>query len=241
MAGRSSRFFAEGYKVPKYMLPFAKSTILQESLRAITEVSPSEKIVLIYRNIHNTRSNLQKMILSEDLNRFNIELFELQSETRGQAQTVYEYTKSILANQLGEEMIIFNADTIHYDLKHHHYTLENSRGYIEVCDLPGDHWSFVEPELEKESRNGSGKARAIIEKRRISNLASNGVYQFKSIEFFNKMYDGAAAEDPENELFVSLIYDFAIREGFTFEYIKISSTKLVFCGTPAEYELAVIK
>ena len=54
MAGASSRFFEEGYSVPKYMLKLKDKTVFEHSLLRYKKQFNKYQFIFVIRDIYNT-------------------------------------------------------------------------------------------------------------------------------------------------------------------------------------------
>ena len=108
-------------------------------------------------------------------------------------------------------------------------------GMLEVFDGEGDHWSFIE--ALPDNRVGQ-----TTEKIRISNLCSNGLYYFRSVDIFSEAYEQTyLSNDQKNshyasEHYIAPIYNSMIKKGLVVTYKLVSRDDMLFCGTPDEYQ-----
>jgi dTDP-glucose pyrophosphorylase len=124
---------------------------------------------------------------------------------------------------------IFNIDTVYHDFRKPEGGLVD---YLDVTRLPGSHWSFVEPDP------GQPKlARRVVEKERISDLCSVGLYGFSSSRSFYECYTRLyRAEHRRKEEYVAPMYQHLIDDGFPVHYREYPRTQFDFVGTPEDYE-----
>ena len=73
---------------------------------------------------------------------------------------------------------------------------------------------------------------------RISNLCSNGLYYFKRKGDFDAAFEDASSRQDlvRGELYVAPLYNYLIQIGKIIRYVVVSPDRVVFCGTPSEYE-----
>ena len=96
-----------------------------------------------------------------------------------------------------------------------------------VFSAPGDHWSFA-----RETADGS--VDLVTEKKRISELCSNGMYWFRSgSEFLQCAQAHIAASPATGEYYVAPIYNQLIQMGKRVEVERVQ--RVLSFGTPAEY------
>ena len=228
MLGRSSRFFNAGFNVPKYKLPLGSQgqIVFDHVMSSFKRYFETDLFVLISRVDTNDKQFLVERLQALGVKRF--EVLEHEGETRGQAESVELALKGVLDE---EELYIFNIDTILYEFKKDS-SRGNAGGYLEVFRGEGKHWSFVDP-----SPLHSGRAIRVVEKERISELCSNGLYFFKSIKLFKDALGAYLIKhrDSMDELYVAPIYNELIECGIIINFIIISNDKIGFCGVPDEY------
>ena len=124
MAGLSSRFFKAGYTEPKYKLVAHGKTLFEWSVSTFEKMYNSEKFVFICRDVYDTPN-----FVATELKKIGIKDYEvitLNTETRGQAETVFLALDKIPDD---EPLIIFNIDTYEkqFDFMH-----ETNDAYLEV-------------------------------------------------------------------------------------------------------------
>ncbi len=228
MLGRSSRFFKAGYSLPKYKLPLGRDgkIVFDHVLNSFKSYFDSDLFVLLCRKDANDRAFLIERMQKLGVRRF--EVIEHSGDTRGQAESV-ELSLGLVEDK--EELFIFNIDTVLYNFKKD-ASRGNVMGYLEVFKGDGFHWSFVEPISAK-----SCFVARVVEKERISDLCSNGLYYFASASIFanalnsyKKKYSSLASE-----LYVAPLYNELIESGKLVSYKLVSTSDIGFCGVPDEY------
>lgn len=230
MAGLSSRFFCEGYTVPKYQLPLGKGgTVFSWAIRSFERYFKTDLFVFIYRDVFNTESFIEAEISRLGIKHYY--LVPLSEETIGQADTVYRGIQSLA----DEPLFIFNIDSRRNDFEKPNWYLDCD-GYLEVFRGKGDHWSFAIP----------GKGNQVIrttEKDRVSDLCSNGLYYFRSSEQFVLLVEEALQNQDMvgNELYVAPLYNCMIAKNADIRYQLVELDKIDFCGIPSEYEAMLLR
>ena len=229
MAGKSSRFFNEGYVIPKYMLPLkGSSNVFRESVKSFKNYFKTDLFLFITRSDFEVENFVKKECGLLGIE--NYEIVSLRNETRGQADTVKIGLDSVKKN-IQEEMYIFNIDSIRANfIKPNSVFLNDTTGYLEVFEDDGDHWSFIEPD-------DNNLVKRTTEKVRISNLCSNGLYYFSSIGLFDHVFKISEQSNYNSELFIAPMYNSLIKMNKTVKYILLDRSKTVFAGTPKEYKL----
>lgn len=225
MLGRSSRFYNAGYKCPKYMLKLGSNSVFSESVRSFEALFESDEFIFIVRKDGVTKSFITSEILRLGIK--NYKIIEHLGETSGQAESVM---LAIAGCSTEGQMIIFNIDTIRKG-----FTTPNvdefGDGFLEVFEGSGDGWSFVEPK-------DSNSVLRTAEKKRISNLCSNGIYGFLRISDFIDAYNHYKNQGNDNslEVYIAPLYNFLIKKGMDIRYRLVAVNLIEHCGIPADYE-----
>jgi hypothetical protein len=224
MAGLSSRFFAAGYDLPKYMLPIGEETVFSRSVRSFEKYFTTDEFLFILRDTHQSIPFVQGEIARLGLR--NAHLHVLPDATGGQAETVH---LAISDRKDNFPLFIFNIDTFR-----HHYEkpefLKDCDGYLEVFRGEGEHWSFVDP------ADAINVART-TEKERISDLCSDGLYYFKDSRKFNEIFvqEKSKNRTSKGEYYIAPLYNILIDQGQRIFYQIVERALIEFCGTPEEY------
>lgn len=228
MLGRSSRFFKDGYQVPKYKLPIGNSDLFSLSVRSFEKYFKTDRFVFIVRSDYSDMQYFEDSVTNLGIKNFSIK--QHSGDTQGQAESVQ---LALDSEDLSEEVYIFNIDTILYNFDKANFA-PHFDGYLEVFVGEGSHWSFVLP------MKGSDESfvEKVVEKDRISNLCSNGLYYFKTAHMYLDAlneYKSKRAKD-DGELYVAPLYQVLIDLQFNIRYKLVRKGDIGFCGTPSEYE-----
>ena len=218
LAGESSRFFTSGYKEVKYKLDYNGITIIENILNYL----PKNEPLVIGLNIRFEDYNFFESILIK-MNFKNFQIIEIEN-TKGQLDTVFKVLREAKVS-LNDSLTVFNGDTIR---KNYNWNFHNSDGVIEVFKGSGSHWSFIDK---------LGEVAIVKEKKRISDLCSNGLYYFKSINMIIENYKNYNSN--LEEIYISEFYNYLIKKGYRITGQLIDKNDLVFCGTPKEYGIAL--
>lgn len=227
MAGKSSRFFNAGYKIPKYKLPiFNNSDVFTQAVRSFENYFKTDLFVFLHRNDDDSAEFILNKCKSLGIDKFT--LFKIKTDTRGQADTIAIFLKTLNKSLLNEPLYIFNIDSFRKNfLKPELSFFSNMSGYLELFRGLGNHWSFA--------KTNGVNVQETAEKVRISDYCSNGLYFFKTAEIFintfsklEKMHDG--------ELYIAPMYNYLIADGKKIKFKIIGINQTIFCGTPVEYE-----
>ncbi len=230
MAGLSSRFFEAGYNKPKYMLEAHDRTLFEHSVRSFERYFSNVPFVFIVRDVFNTPDFVKNSAEALGIAKFRIVILE--NETRGQAETVYLALKKLKIEN--GPITIFNIDTFRPGFKFPDSSLIGD-GFLEVFEGTGDNWSFARP-----MNDNSMRVAETAEKKPISNLCSDGLYHFSNasdfIESFNEYKSRPRKEWTKGELYIAPLYNFLIKNNRNIFYSKIPASRVIFCGTPDEYQ-----
>ncbi|MDG6777383.1 glycosyltransferase family 2 protein [Thiomicrorhabdus sp. zzn3] len=224
MAGLSSRFYKAGYTVPKYELPLGDRTVFDHAVLSFKRYFEDEMFCFVTRK-HLDAKNFIENSLS-DLGVKSFKVVELESETLGQADTVYQVVKDMA----DESLIIFNIDTFIQDYIKPSW-LGDCDGYLEVFHEEGEHWSFAVPGPEN-------TVLKTAEKERLSDLCSDGLYYFKSSKEYTNLVREAIDSKSfvKGELYIAPLYNRLISKGKIVKYELVKRDRITLCGTPEEYK-----
>lgn len=220
MAGKYSRFTNEGYKFPKYLLPWGNTNILSEILSELIKSTNFDNIFLVANKSDEIFMCHVKQIMK--YHKIDTNNLIMISDTKGQAETAFIGINNT-NSKINGNIIFHNIDTILYGRNFHFLKNELSKypGFIDVFNSNNHEYSYV---LEH-----NNIVEVISEKILISNLATSGLYGFDSTETFNKYYD-------DTQLFISDIYKKMILSGLKIKTGKIySENETIVLGTPKDY------
>ncbi|MGE0528718.1 MAG: glycosyltransferase family 2 protein, partial [Bdellovibrionales bacterium] len=199
MAGRGSRFTTAGYDRPKPLIDVSGQPMIQ---RVIANLRPSFPHRFVF------------LVLEEHLREFALEaklkgwagaesaIVPVKTVTEGAACTVLLAEKEL---RIEADMVIANSDQI-LDVVLSDFILwsrkEEADGSIMVFEDEDEKWSFA--------RLGrTGDVVEVAEKRRISNLATAGIYYFRSGRDFVTAAEQMIAKNirVNNEFYVCPVYN----------------------------------
>lgn len=237
MAGQSSRFTRAGYTRPKFMLKAGDRTVFDRAIEGFSRYFDQDTFCFIYVDGQADPAFIRARCNAAGLPDAQVFTIALPSPTDGQARTVVDGLRQLGISR-DEMLTIFNIDTFYTDF--HHPDFGNGAtadGYLDVFVAEGTHWSFVEPDPPVET---TGIARRVVEKMRISNLCSTGLYHFHSAGQLFDVFDDVAML-PANTLqggerYIAPLYQRLIDRGSTIRYRVIPQDQVAFCGTPDEYQ-----
>ena len=229
MAGLSQRFVDAGYDRPKYALPLAGRPIFDWALLSFRRSFGLEPLLLVCRDLPGLQAFLEERLAVNNVP--DARILMLPAPTEGQAETV---AKGLEWAGIGgaEPVSVFNIDTFRPGLTvPANPSVAGSDGYLETFLGEGTHWSFAEP-----SGPGSDRVSRVVEKVRISDYCSTGLYYFSNASLYERAYARELATRSSHELFVAPLYQHLIADGCDIRMTVINREDVFFCGTPAEYD-----
>lgn len=225
LAGKGSRFTKKGYVTPKYLLKLHdKKSILENILKELY-VGPEVELKLILNNENKEWSNEIKQVLENE--NYNYELQHV-GDTRGQAHTASIASEMV---ENSEPIFFFNGDTIIKGRNLAEISKEiknnNLSGTIDTFFAKDNHFSYVKVENEEVIE--------IQEKVVISNMATTGLYGFKSSSCYQRYYNQVRCNKTEE--YISDVYKKMLENKEKIKnYFYIDSENTIILGTPEEYE-----
>ncbi len=174
MAGRGSRL--SGFDIPKPLIPIAGKPMVAWALSSLQDIIPHAKLIFVVLKEHEIKYSISQR-LKGILGKHNFEIVMLDGVTEGQLCTVLEALRH--QAEVESDLLIASCDTlvksnIAKDITNKRF---ECRGIISVAKMQGNRWSFAKVDDD-------GKVIEVAEKRRISDLASTGLYYFRSTQEF---------------------------------------------------------
>jgi hypothetical protein len=221
MAGKYSRFRNEGYKIPKYLLPWKDGSILNELLHEMHSSSVFDDVFLVANKADSDyAAHIKAVMKHHNISTKNLVWL---SDTKGQAETAFLGLQEIGKHtKLNGSIVFHNIDTLVYNRNYADicHSLANNEGHIDIFKSNNHEYSYV---LTKGT-----KVEAIGEKILISDLATSGLYGFSLAETFTDNYAG--------EGYISEVYKKMLVEGSNICVGKTHSERdTIVLGTPDEY------
>tara|TARA_Y100000022_G_C13242669_1_gene373186 strand:- start:11 stop:718 length:708 start_codon:yes stop_codon:yes gene_type:complete len=229
MAGGSTRFYKEGYSIPKFLIKVEGKSLLEHSVNSLP-MDLADGLIFILLKSHEHSFNVSS-IIKKSIPHKNIQFVFIDKITRGQAETVY-LSKNLV--EYDEEIAIYNIDT-KFESKSLSKILssetEKKDGIIGAFNSPGqeNHWSFAEI-------GPSGIIQRTSEKEKISDYALTGFYHFsRSRSFFDVCEKWINQQTLINgELYIAPMYNDLIFKGQ--EFVIDLVDEFFPLGTPKEVE-----
>ena len=225
IAGKGSRFKTMGYEKAKYLLQLEGKPILYHTLSFF---NVDEKTLLILNRSDSNRGEVEAIL--NELTFTDFDIVEV-GDTEGQLSTVIEGVSLSRFRDYKGAVWIFNGDTIRklaipYSLFEEFPGYE---GFIEVFEEEGSHWSFTDT---------LGQVHTVVEKERISQFCSSGLYGFRSFGTVLQLMDEGRVTKTKQEYYISSVYTALLAQQKKVWSFLSPRNEFILCGTPQEYELA---
>lgn len=224
MAGRYQRFANEGFKTPKYLLPWGERTILAVILDELNKNKVFSGVLLIA----NHRDDAYMPHVRAVMKGHNIPLTNLvlTADTSGQVETAQIGLKALekVYGKVDEAVVFHNIDTIlmHRNIADIKKALSVYDGYIDIFGANNRGYSYVLIDDAK-------RVIEIAEKIVVSDLATSGLYGFRSPAIFKKY---STADD----IYISSVFKRMIMDGLDVAVgEKYKESETIVLGTPDEY------
>ncbi|WP_011296919.1 glycosyltransferase family 2 protein [Cupriavidus necator] len=235
MAGRGSRFYAAGYKVPKYEIVAHDRSLFEWSMRSLKNFLSEESRIFFVCLAENRSTDYVRAECARLGIEGVVEFLELNTITDGQATSAYVCRD---AWEQEAPLLIYNIDTyVNPRALRPTDIREGSQGWVPCFKAPGDHWSFVK-------LNDNGWAADVVEKQRISENASVGLYWFAKAGDYVTAYQDYYAR-PEHlvngERYVAPLYRELLRRGGKISIVDLPVEDVHVLGTPAELDVFITK
>ena len=227
MAGLSRRFSEAGYDRPKHRLELRGESLFAHAVGSFRAQFETEPFLFIARNEPGTEA-----FIAREVDRLGLASWRtvmLDAPTRGQADTV----------RLGIEragvdpstaLTIFNIDTFRPGYAHPDQPwISTADGWLEVMHASDPGFSFVRPAGGSDQRVAETAEKIVL-----SDLASTGVYGFRSAGSFLKAFKRTPMA--RGETYIAPMYNALIASGAHVHYRLVPRHQVILCGTPQEYE-----
>ena len=233
MAGLSRRFTDAGYTKPKYRLDLLGRPVFDYAVGSFADRFGREPFLFALGADRDGQAFVRQRV--HVLGVPEARTVCLGRHTAGQAETVALALEAAAVAD-DEPLTIFNIDTFRpgFEMRQ---AERQADGFLEVFRDSGDAWSFVEP-VPDDLGADAGRAARVVEKQRISDLCSTGLYFFRRRRHFDDAYRAEIATPTQalKEHYIAPIYNHLIVRGLDVRYRVIDRNAVIFCGTPAEYE-----
>lgn len=224
MAGEGSRFRKVGYKIPKHEIEIKGKTLFEWSMLSLKNFFDEEFIFVVRKNNYNEKI-LKELCAKLEIKKTIIK--EIEILTDGQATTAF-LCDELLSNN--EDILIYNIDTYISGNEIIKKEIQKYDGYIPVFKSEGEKWSFIK--LDKKN-----KIEDVVEKIRVSDLGSIGMYYFKKWKDYKEVYLKYKDEIKikYKEVYIAPMYHYLIqRYKKDIGYIILKKENIHVLGTPED-------
>lgn len=221
-SGQGQRFVNAGFNKPKPFVPVDQYMIIEHMLSVIPEKF-SKSLIFTEQLIKENQTVIKKL-------EAHATILPIPSITDGPLRTAFNALQRM--NLVQGPIAFFNSDmVVKCDYDKFSKKLEENDGAIITFIEPDkdvNHWSFIK---EKD-----GFLTDIVEKRRISDTASLGVYGFKSADKFlsSAQQTFAYGKKQNNEWYFSSLYNDFLEKNEEVFCMSVDKTDVISLGTPFE-------
>ena len=216
-AGRGSRLIKKGIKPPKPLVIINGIELLIWSLSSFN-FSSEDKLFIVTQKKDRVKECLLNKI-KKIFPQVNVYWLELEDIKNGQLITAI---KAIEFFAIKGKLLIHNCDTSYKISQNFEEIDKKYFGAIPYFISEGENWSFLK------TYEGKNLISEVKEKKRISSKCSVGTYFFYKAEELielTKKYLLSVDKQSKNELYISPIYDYAIKEGKKILAMEASNIK----------------
>lgn len=229
MAGRGSRFYDAGYTVPKYQILAHGRSLFDWSMLSLRNfISSDSRLVFVCLAENNSADYVRERCKSLGLG--DVHIVDLPQLTDGQATSAY-VSRELW--RLDEPLLIYNIDTyVNPEALQPRMIRKGSDGWVPCFKVPGEHWSFVK-------LGQDGWAIDLAEKKRISELASIGLYWFFKSGEYVRAYDDFFSDSEglvRGERYIAPLYRQFLKQGLKISVSDLQEKDIHVLGTPKELE-----
>lgn len=226
MAGAGSRFYQNGFHVPKPLIEIHGKPFLYWSTMSVMQYMELEDLTFVVLNRHIRENQIDKVIEGYFPDAKIINIPEI---LPGPVFTALKGVKAI-SDCLP---VVFN------DCDHMFRCSRLSRLFQEQTDLEDGYlltFESQEPQFSYVRYHDDGRVSGTLEKKVVSNHAICGAYVFKDADTFRTASQEYIRNCPYQEYFMSGIYNVMCDQGKTVKDLLLDYH--VEFGTPEEYEKA---
>lgn len=229
MAGRGSRFATAGFKLPKPLIDVGGQPMIRRVIENLKPSFPHRFIFLVlaeHLKVHGLESQLR------DWAGPNAICVPVNEVTEGAACTVLLARRYLTSES---DMLIANSDQL-VDAKTEDYVGRARQnkidGSILVFEDSDPKWSFARVD-------SAGFVKEVAEKKPISNLATVGIYYFRSGQDFVLSADQMIAKNirTNGEFYVCPVYNELIGMDRRIDTWKIAKSAMHGLGTPEDLKI----
>jgi dTDP-glucose pyrophosphorylase len=220
MAGTGDRFRRAGYNCEKWRIEVLGRSLLEWSVMSLQAMFDSEFIFVTRVGVADA-DELTQRVRQVGLDPDQVSVISLEGHTRGQAESAIAASPRCAD---GDSVLIYNIDTYVRPGAIQPFDIRGA-GWIPVFRAEGDRWSFVKAD-------GRGRATAVAEKTRISDLCSVGLYYFASFGRFRELVRRRLNDG--SEWYIAPLYQDMIANHEPVFVHEVSQSDVFVLGTPQD-------
>ena len=222
MAGNGRRFQEANFKTIKPLITIGNQTILEKSLKHMTNFN--KKIIILKKNIYEKNININKIF-----KRFGLEKFLLNNNnTLGQSDTIYKIKDLVPKSK---NILIHSCDYIlKYSLCKNKNLFIHSDVIVFVYKLKSrivkDYKSFAYCKVdEKKKRIFEIKEKILISDKPFNDYMVVGTFWFKKMKLFLDMHEDAVKTKNmiAGEYYVANNINLLIHKGYKVSYLEVDN------------------
>lgn len=227
MGGAGSRFFKDGFVIPKPLIEINGKPFFYWATRSIEKNICLADITFVVLNQHITDFHIDKVILKY-FPKARIEAVDFEQVKAGPVMTCLVGLKNIQDNY----PILFNDCDHMFSCKDFSDSISTGEWNYDgaLLTFQSDQPQFSYVQLDHDRVIGT------VEKKVVSKYAICGAYMVRNAQLFREMAEDYLKTCNYKELFVSGIYNVMCTKGFVIKNFLVDFH--VPFGTPAEYEIA---
>lgn len=227
MGGAGSRFFKDGFIMPKPMIELLDKPFLYWSTNSVAKFVEIEDLTFVILQEH-----IEKFHIDEEIKKYfpNSNIVVLPKMLNGAVLTCMEGVQNI-----GDDLpIIFNdCDHVFYSDEFNQYC---NNGDFDLIDGALLTFESTDPKYSFLMLNDSGNVIRTVEKQVISNKAICGAYYFRNKNIFLNFALEYLKKCSYNEYFMSGVYNVMAANECIIK--NFDCNEHISFGTPSEYEEA---
>ena len=221
MAGNGRRFQEANFKTIKPLITIGNQTILEKSLKHMTNYN--KKIIILKKEIYEKNNNINKIFTT-----FGLEKFLLKKNTLGQSDTIYKVKDLV---PLSKNILIHSCDYIlKYSLHKNKSLFINSDVIVFVYKLKSrnvkDYKSFAYCKVdEKKQKIFEIKEKILISDKPYNDYMVVGTFWFKKMKLFLDMHEAAIKTKNmiNGEYYVANNINLLINKGYKVSYLEVDN------------------
>jgi len=228
MAGKYQRFKLFGNKIPKYLVPLGKNTVLWHVIDSLPQKDSANIFFIANKNDVDFFPVISSIVEDFKIDKKNIRFIQ---DTKSQLETAL-VGLDLIHKEIDDSLPIsfMNIDTILLNRDKYFDILKNKEGFEGLLDTfvgNSNEYSYVDA-------TENGQVLNIIDKTKISQNACSGLYSFKKSKDFLSIANTILEENPKANF--TDFYKMIIKKGHLIQsHEHHNNSDTIVLGTPEEY------